>query len=87
MKTIEEFLKEVAASKELQDELKAIESKDTLAAFLKKNNCGATVEEFAEFIKSNTEGEISDSNAESAAGGLPCLNPAYYMDIKKNWIM
>ena len=41
MKTIEVFYKEIAGSKELQDEVKGL-TEDELGAFLRKHDCPAT---------------------------------------------
>ena len=68
MKTIEEFYKELTASKELQEELKKA-SGEMLEAFLKKHDCEATAKEFADYAKSRAEGELTDDAAEAAAGG------------------
>ena len=68
MKTIEEFYKEIAGSKELQDELKNV-SDELLGAFLKKHDCEADVKGFAALVRSCSEGEISDEDVASAAGG------------------
>ena len=68
MKTIEEFYKEIACSKELKEELKKL-SDEALGEFLKKHNCEATAKEFADYAKTQTEGEIGDMDAEAATGG------------------
>ena len=68
MKTIEEFIKEFEASMELKEELKAA-YREALGAFLKKHGCGATAEEFSDYVRSQKEGEISDDAAMNAAGG------------------
>ena len=68
MKTAEEFYKEIAASKALQEELKAA-SEEMLEAFLKQHGCDASVKDFTTFIRSKTEGEIEDADAAFAAGG------------------
>lgn len=68
MKTIEEFYKEIAGSKELQEELKAL-NEEILGAFLKKHDCQATAKEFEDYAKAQQEGEIQDDDAEAAAGG------------------
>ena len=75
MKTIQDFIKEIEGSAELQAALKAIKDKDALAEFLKKNDVAGTVEEFAEAIKAKTgaEGELSDDDAEAVAGGRDWL--------------
>ena len=68
MKTVEEFIRELEGSEELRKELEAVGNKDSLEAFLKKNGCGFTAEEFVNAVGS--EGELSDADAEAAAGGL-----------------
>ena len=70
MKTIEEFYKEIASSKELQDELKAV-SRKTLEEFLKKHDCNASVKDFTAYVNSQNEGEIEDGDAGKVAGGIP----------------
>ena len=72
MKTVEEFYKEIAASKELQKELKAA-SDGTLEAFLKKHDCSASASDFEKYVKSQSEGEIGDDFAGAAAGGFMAL--------------
>ncbi len=71
MKTIEEFIKEIESSADLQNELKAIKDKDALAEFLKKNDIDGTVEDFGKALKSKAEdeGEITDDAVEAVAGG------------------
>ncbi len=48
-----------------------IDKKDTLAAFLKKNNVDAPIEEFVKAFKEKkeAEGELADDDAEAVAGG------------------
>ncbi len=74
MKTMEELLKEIDGSKELQGEFDKIDSADEMEGFLKKQNCGATVKEFIEFLKSRFEGSISDDDLEFATGGTNINN-------------
>lgn len=69
MKTIEELYKEIGASEKLQKALSQISDQTGLESFLKEHGCEATVEEFAEFISSQGEGEIGDDAAAEAAGG------------------
>ena len=69
MKTIEEFIKQLDGSDDLQNELKEVKDKDALANFLKKNNVSGTVEDFGKAIHAKAEGAISDEDAEAAAGG------------------
>ena len=74
MKTAQDFIKETEGNTALKSELKAINERDALADFLRKNGVEATVEEFAEALKASisdgNEGELSDDVAESVAGGL-----------------
>ena len=73
MKTIEEMYKEIDGSEELQNKLEGVQDNASIEAFLKEYDCGATAEEFKNFVKSkrggNTEGEISDDDVEAVAGG------------------
>ena len=71
MKTVEEYIKEIESSETLKNELKAVKDKDTLAAFLKKNNVDAPTEEFVKAFKEKkeAEGELADDDAENVAGG------------------
>ena len=57
MKTAEEFYKEIADSKELQEELKNA-SNEMLEAFLKRHDCDASVKEFAAFVDAHREGAL-----------------------------
>ena len=78
MKTVEDFIKEIDSSDELQNEIKAIKDKDAFEAFLKKNDVEGTVEDFGRALhvtSSSTEGEISDEEAEAAAGGRSSYIP------------
>lgn len=73
MKTLEEFMKEINGSEELQKELKDLKDQKSADAFLKKNDCDATAAELAEYLKSHmggTEGELSDDDASAASGGI-----------------
>ena len=70
MKTIEELFEEILASKELREELRATTDK-TLGAFLKKHGCNADPKEFMAFLRSHSEGELEDVDAETVAGGIP----------------
>ena len=74
MKTIEEFYKEIAGSKELQEELKVL-TEEALGEFLKKHNCQATAKEFLDYAKAQQEGEIQDADAEAASGGWAASCP------------
>ena len=76
MKTLEELYKEVMASDELKKEFtEAAKSKDGIAAWLKKYDCGATFEELGAFLKDKREGEMQDEDVESVAGGKEDFDP------------
>ena len=72
MKTLYEFIREITAKKELQEEMSRIRNNDELAAFLKANDCEATTEDFWAIVDiiEGKEGEIPEELAEVAAGGF-----------------
>ena len=70
MKTMAGFIKEIEASRELQEELKAA-SGETLNEFLKKHGCDADAKEFASYVRARSEGAIEDEAAAAIAGGVP----------------
>ena len=69
MKTIEELMKEIEGSKELQEELKGA-FKEKLEDFLKNHDCDGSAEEFVKLANSRYQGEIDDDNAAAAGGGF-----------------
>ncbi len=73
MKTIEEFIKEIEGSADLQNELKAVmdKDKDALAEFLKKHDVSGTIEDYTKAVqaKAEAEGAISDDDVGAVAGG------------------
>ena len=69
MKTIEDFYKEIVGSEPLQAELKTIQDMDALALFLSKHDCHASAKEFADYIQSQSEGELTDDGANAVSGG------------------
>ena len=69
MKTIEAFYKEIAGSKELQEELKKL-NEEALGEFLRKHDCEATAKEFADYANAQAEGELNDDAANDVAGGV-----------------
>ena len=82
MKTLNEFIKEVSSSKELQKELKNAKDADVVNAFLKEHDCDATAGELAEYIKSQRNDgarELSDDEVSEVAGGI-------WMDVGAGWI-
>ncbi|MBO4429541.1 MAG: hypothetical protein J5832_06260 [Clostridia bacterium] len=81
MKTLDEFIKEINGSKELQEELKNAKDIDAVNAFLKKHDCDATAEKLSEYIKSQKNDgarELSDDEVSEVAGG-------FWMDIGAGW--
>lgn len=75
MKTAKEFYKEFEASKELQEELKALIDA-ALEAFLKEHGCNAAAKDFTAFVRAQDEGEIGDDDAEAIAGGSRIYVPS-----------
>lgn len=73
MKTLNEFIKEITASKELQEEIKTFKNSDELNAFFKAHDCDATAEDYGALINlvEKGEGELPDDLAEAVAGGFP----------------
>ena len=69
MKTVEEFIKEIEGSDALQNEIKALKNENEFAAFLKNNDCGASVKEYMDYVSALSDGEISDDDAKAVAGG------------------
>ena len=71
MKTLEELLKEINESEELQKEFADATESDTLGEFLKKHGSDATLEELVEYVKEkdNTQGSLSDEEVAAVAGG------------------
>ncbi len=64
---------EINGSEEQRSEFGAIKDAAALEAFLKKHDCGASADEFTGYVRSQTEGEMTDDAAENVAGGLPRL--------------
>ena len=75
MKTVEEFYKEIMASKELREELKKA-SDEMMEAFLKQHGCNADAKEFMAFVRAQSEGTIDDDAAATIAGGAPIFYDA-----------
>ena len=70
MKTINDFYQELMGSEALQYELKAIKDEDALASFLIQHGCNASAKEFIDFIQSQSDGELTDDDANGVAGGF-----------------
>ena len=75
MKLLKDLVVELTGSEQLQSELKQVNDCSSLESFLKKNGCGASAAEFADFARfmksrNQCEGEMSDDEAESVAGGV-----------------
>ena len=83
MKTVEELYNEISASEELQKAVSQISDQTAFADFLKEHGCEATVEEFADFVRSQAEGEIGDDAAAEAAGGWSDPRDWYRLPIPK----
>ena len=81
---MQEFIREINASKELQEELKETKDLNAVEAFLKSHDCGATGEEFAGYIKSqiqNHEGELTDEALSAVSGGQIFITIAGMIEI------
>ena len=73
MKTAEEFFREITASEDLQKELTSIGNGQfaEIGAFLKNHDCGASAEEFVDFLKKQILAALPDTNALALCGTLP----------------
>ena len=71
MKTVEEFIRELAESNDLMREFESLTDENEFAEFLKRYGCEASVGEFEKCLDRIYEGEMSDDEAEAAAGGRP----------------
>ena len=71
MKTLEEFVKEIGGSEALQKALGELRDKAALEAFLQKNGCSATADEFIALVRSQGEGELTDDGAGVTGGSGP----------------
>lgn len=71
MKTLEALLKELNENEELKKEFEAAVDSDTLAEFLKKQGCDATLEELVTHIraKEGPKAELSDEELSEVSGG------------------
>lgn len=75
MKTIEEFIKEIDGSPELQHEANSIGGTDGFADLLKKYDVSGTAGDFNKALMAkhlnltDGEGELGDDDVEAVAGG------------------
>lgn len=69
MKTLQELYSEIIASDELKAAFAEAAKDGKAAEFLKAHGCEATAEELAAFLKTRSNGEISDEELDSVAGG------------------
>ena len=81
MKTIEEFIKEIDDSKELQREFGTLKNKEAFTDFLEKYDVSGTADDFSNALMAKVkqklnlegrEGELRDDEAEAVAGGFFC---------------
>ena len=72
MKAIEEFIKDIEGSADLQNDIKNIKDQDALAEFLKKNDVEGTAEDFVKAVKAkrSAEGSLPDESVDAVAGGV-----------------
>ncbi len=71
MKTLQEFYQEITQSEELKKQFAEAAGNNTVVEFAKANGVETTLEEIKAFLqeRAGEEGEISDIEAENAAGG------------------
>ena len=71
MKTLEALLKELNENVELKKEFEAAADSDTVAEFLKKQGCDATLEELIDYMKAQQgpKVELSDEDLSEVSGG------------------
>ena len=71
MKTIEQFLNEVIANKELAEKLAGIQDEQKLGEFLKENEVDCTTEQFKALMIeiAKQSGEIPEEELDAVAGG------------------
>ncbi len=67
--TLQELYNEISASAELKAAFAEAAKNGKAAEFLKTQGCEATAEELAAFLKSRSNGEISDEELDSVSGG------------------
>ena len=72
MKAIEEFIKDIEGSADLQNDIKNIKDQDALAEFLKKKDVEGTAEDFVKAVKAkhSAEGSLPDESVDAVAGGV-----------------
>ncbi|MGN0670595.1 MAG: Nif11-like leader peptide family RiPP precursor [Oscillospiraceae bacterium] len=72
MKTMEQFLNEIKANKELAEKLKKVTNDAELEAFLKGNGVEGTAEDFKKLVavKAKESGALSDEQLEAVSGGV-----------------
>lgn len=69
MKTLQELYREIISSEELKAAFAEAAKDGKAAEFLKAHGCEATTEELTAFLKTRSNGEISDEELDSVAGG------------------
>ncbi len=71
MKTLQEFYQEITQCEELKKQFAEAAGNNTVVEFAKANGVETTLEEIKTFLdeRAGAEGEISDIEAENAAGG------------------
>ena len=70
MKTLKEFMEEVAKSDELVSELETAKDMKAIMAFFRKHDCETTPEEFTEYAKTHKDREeLKEEDLEKVSGG------------------
>lgn len=83
MKTLEMLYDEICNNEELKNKLLAALKEQKLEQFLKEQNCDSTENEFFAYVKEKREGELSDEELDSVAGG--CVDKPYGSRYNSLW--
>lgn len=70
MMTMDEVYQKIVSSDKMKKRYAGIKDYDTLSSFLKELGCQETPDKFLEYVKEKCEGEISDAEVETIAGGI-----------------
>jgi hypothetical protein len=69
MKTLEQLYEEIQSNEELKKEFTASIKENTTDDFLKKHDCDANIRSVMAFMNNLKDGELSEDDLESVAGG------------------
>ena len=69
MKTMDELYNEIQSNEVMKESFIAAARENRLADFLREHDCTASVADVMEYINGVREGEVSDDDLDSVAGG------------------